>query len=162
MRQTSYNYSIPLGVPGGIYDLSGKEIVTRLLDDGVQASPGLGLVNGKQPGMTVAKPISTATVADFEGVFVNGSKNLENDQNGYVVAKGSDALGVMRQGKIWASIVDSATISYGKKVAFITDGDNAGCFTDEDDASEATKVTINATFNGKVDKNNGIAAIELK
>ncbi len=162
MRQTSYNYSIPLGVPGGIFDLSGKEIVTRLLDDGVEASPGSGLVKGKQPGMTVAKPISTASAADFEGVFVNGSKNLENDQNGYVAAKGSDALGIMRQGKIWVSIVDTATISYGTKVAIITDGDNAGCFTDEVDASEATKVTINAKFNGKVDKDNGIAVIELK
>lgn len=162
MRQTSYNYSIPLGVPGGIYDLSGKEIVTRLLDDGVQVSPGLGMVKGKKPGMTVTKPISTASVADFEGVFVNGSKNLENNQNGYVAAKGSDALGIMRQGKIWVSIIDTTTIVYGKNVAIITDGDNAGCFTDESDTTEATKVTINAKFNGKVDKDNGIAVIELK
>ena len=162
MRQTSYNYSIPLGVPGGIYDLSGKDIVTRLLDDGVESSPGLGLVKGNQPGMTVAKPTSTASVADFEGVFVNGSKNLENDQNGYVAAKGYDALGIMRQGKIWVSIIDTPTINYGKNVAIITDGDNAGRFTDEADTSEVTKVTINAKFNGKVDKDNGIAVIELK
>lgn len=162
MRQTNYNYSIPLGVPGGIFDLSDKEIVTRLLDDGVEVSPGSGLVEGKQPGMTVSKPITTTSAADFEGVFVNGSKNLENDQNGYVAAKGSDPLGIMRHGKIWASIVDTATISYGKKVAIITAGDNVGCFTDEADESEATKVTINAKFNGKVDRDNGIAVIELK
>ena len=162
MRQFDYGYAIPSGVPGGIYDLSNKEVVTRLLDDGEETVPGMGLVQGAKPGDTVKSPTGVTTSDDFDGIFVNGSKNLENDRYGNAVAKGANALGIMKHGKIWANIAGTTTVSYGKKVAFITDGDNAGKFTDEANDSEATKVTIDAKFNGKVDKENGIAVIELK
>lgn len=162
MRQLDYGYAIPSGVPGGIFDLSDKEVVTRLLDDDREAVPGVGLVMGKRPGETVTNPTSAATAKDFEGVFVNGSKNLENDRNGLVYAKGADALGIMRKGKIWVLIAETTSPKYGDKVAFITSGENVGKFTNENDAAEADKVTINAQFNSKSDKVNGIAVIELK
>lgn len=162
MRQFDYGYAIPSGLPGGIFDLSNKEVVTRLLDNGTETGPGMGLVKGANLGDTVANPTATTASDDFEGVFVNGSKNLENDRYGNAVVKGADAMGIMRYGKIWVNIAGTATIGYGKKVAFITDGNNAGKFTDEADDSEVTKVTINAQFNGNVDKENGIAVIELK
>ncbi|MGL5433800.1 MAG: structural cement protein Gp24 [Lachnospiraceae bacterium] len=162
MRQTNYGYTIPAGVPGGLFDLSDKKIETRILDDGMVTAPGLGLVKGSRPGETVANPTSAATADTFEGVFVNGSKNLENDQNGVVAAIGANALGLMQHGKIWVQVVDTVTTTYKKKVALITDGDNAGMFTDEDDTAEATKITIEAQFTGKADKASGIAAIELK
>lgn len=161
MRQTDYGYALPRGVAGGIYDLSLKSIVTRLLDAGVQAVPGCGYVVGATPGQTVAAAQSTSTAANFEGVFVHGSKNLENDRNGVVAAAGADAVGIMIHGRIWVAVADTATTDYGKVVALITDGDNVGMFTDSGDASETTKVTLEGKFLGVADEENGIAVIEI-
>lgn len=161
MRQTDYGFALPRGVAGGIYDLSPKSIVTRLLDAGVKAVPGLGYVVGATPGQTVAAVQSASTAANFEGVFVHGSKNLENDRNGVVEAAGADAIGIMKHGRIWVAVAETATTSYGKTVALITDGDNAGMFTDSADAAETTKVTLEGKFIGVADEERSIAVIEI-
>lgn len=161
MRQTDYGYSQPLGIPGGIFDLGNKRIVTRVIDEDVAVKPGMGLVQGETAGETVALPDSAATADLFEGIMVHGSANLEHDMKGVVQADNCQAIGAMQHGRIWASIVETATVAYGGSVALITDGDNAGKFTDADDASEATKVTIDAKFIGKVDADNLIAVVEL-
>ncbi|MCD8364448.1 MAG: hypothetical protein LUC83_01285 [Clostridiales bacterium] len=161
MRQTDYGYNQPLGIPGGIFDLGGKRIVTRTIDEDVAVKPGMGLVQGATAGETVALPDSSATADVFEGILVHGSVNLEHDMDGVVQADNCQAIGAMQHGRIWASIVETATVAYGSSVALITDGDNVGKFTDADDSSEATKVTIDAKFIGKVDTDNLIAVVEL-
>ena len=59
----------------------------------------------------------------------------------------------------------TATTTYGKGVALILTGDNAGKFTDADDADETSKVALtNVVFLGseRTDAENGIAVIEMK
>ena len=92
---------------------------------------------------------------------MHGSKNLENDRNGVVEAAGADAIGIMKHGRIWVAVAETATTSYGKTVALITDGDNAGMFTDSADAAETTKVTLEGKFIGVADEEHSIAVIEI-
>lgn len=163
MSQTNYGFNMALGVPGGIYDLSPHHIVSETLDDGASVNPGMGLVRGATAGETVKLPVTASTAAEFEGVFVNGSKQLEHDTKGNVAAVGADTVGIMKSGRIWALIASTATVAYAGGVALITEGENAGKFTDASDASETKKVALTGvTFTGKIDKDNGIAVIEIK
>ena len=50
MVQRDYGYNQPLGLPGGIFDLSVKDIVTRVTDPGVSVKPGMGMVKGASAG----------------------------------------------------------------------------------------------------------------
>ena len=161
MAQLDYGYNIPAGLPGGIYDLSDKKIVTRRIDENVETKPGLGLVVGTTAGETAAAPTSSSTADDFEGIFVHGSKNMENDMDGVAATGGYESIGIMQKGRIWALIVDTATISYKAGVALIVEGDNAGKFTSTDDTSETTVTLSDAVFTGVSDTENGIAVIEL-
>lgn len=162
MRQMDYGYNQPLGLPGGIYDLSDKTIVTRVTDPGVEAKTGMGFVQGAKAGKTVALPSETSTAAAFEGIFVHGSKNMEHDLDGVVATAGGDAVGVMQKGRIWGLVASTATTTYGVAVALITGGANAGKFTDSADAAETKKVALGAKFTGVADAVNGIAVIELR
>lgn len=162
MRQMDYGFNQPLGIPGGIFDLSRKDIATRTLDAGMSSKPGMGLVIGATAGETVKPPAAGETAAQFEGVFVHGSANLEQDMDGIVAAKGGTALGVMKRGRIWGIIAPTATTTYGKAVALIISGKNVGKFTDSGDAAETPKVTLTgAKFIGKADADNLIAVVEL-
>ena len=165
MRQTDYGYNQPLGIPGGIFDLSGKTIVTRTVDPGTEIKAGMGLVVGATAGETVKKAATGATAATFEGVFVHGSKQMEHQMNGTVSADDGSVIGLMQKGRIWALVASTATTTYGKGVALILAGDHAGMFTSADDSKEASKVALtNVVFLGaeKTDKDNGIAVIELR
>ena len=165
MRQTDYGYNQPLGLPGGIFDLSSKSIVTRTVDPNCYVKAGMGLVVGATAGETVKLPATGATAATFEGVYVHGSKQVEYQMNGTVSTGEGSVVGVMNKGKIWALIASTATTTYGKGVALILTGDNAGKFTDADDADETSKVALtNVVFLGseRTDAENGIAVIEMK
>lgn len=162
MAQRDYSYNMALGVPGGIYDLSPKEILSRSVDDG-DVKPGMGLVKGKAAGENVKLPVAASTAADFEGVFVHGSAQLESDMNGVAAAGGGDMVGIMTSGRIWALIASTATVAYKGAVALITEGKNVGKFTDASDEQETKKVTLTGvTFTGKVDKDHGIAVVEIR
>lgn len=163
MVQRDYGYNQPLGLPGGIYDLSPKKIVTRTTDPNVSVKPGMGLVRGASEGETVKLPV-TGTAADkFEGILVHGSKQLEQTMNGAVATAGSDTVGLMQRGRIWGLIASTATIAYGKGVALILSGENVGRFTDASDESESQKVALpDVIFTGRADKDNEIAVIEMK
>lgn len=162
MVQRDYGYNQPLGLPGGIFDLSAKRIVTRTIDPKVASKPGMGLVAGAAAGETVKLPSSGAAADTFEGVFVHGSKQMEHQMDGTVQTAGGEAVGLMQKGRIWALTAESATITYGKAAALITNGANTGKFTDSGDSKESAKVAIpGAKFLGKADKPNGIAVIEL-
>ena len=80
-----------------------------------------------------------------------------------MAAAGADTVGIMKSGRIWVLIASTATVAYAGGVALITEGGNAGKFTDASDASETKKVTLTGvTFTGKTDEDNGIAVIEIK
>lgn len=163
MAQRDYGYNQPLGVPGGIFDLSPKKILSRVTDEGVSAKPGMGLVRGVTPGETVKLPKTGAKAADFEGVFVHGSKQLEHSMSGTVATEGADTVGIMTAGRIWVLIASTATTDYGTGAALIISGDNAGKFTDASDAGETGKVALTGViFIGIVDADNGIAVAEIK
>ena len=162
MAQRDYGFNMPFGLPGGIYDLSPKMVLTRTLDSGSSVKPGMGLVKGATGGETVKAVESGSTAPDFEGIFVNGSKQLEHGANG-TAAVGADTVGVMMEGHIWGLVVSTAKITYGGAVALITDGDNAGWFTDSTDSAETSKVSLTgATFTGVKDADNKIAVIKLR
>lgn len=165
MRQTDYGYNQPLGIPGGIFDLSSRSIVTRTVDPNCDIKAGMGVVIGATAGETVKTPATGATAATFEGVFVHGSKQMEHQMDGAASTGEGSAIGVMRKGRIWAMVASTATTTYGKAVALILSGDNAGKFTDSGDSKEASKVALtNVVFLGteKSDMENGIAVIELR
>lgn len=163
MAQRDYGYNQPLGVPGGIFDLSPKKILSRVTDEGVTVKPGMGLVRGISAGETVKLPVAGSTVAEFEGVFVHGSKQLENNMSGVVATEGADTVGVMVSGRIWVLVASTATTDYGTGAALILSGDNAGRFTSASDASETKKVALSGvTFIGVADQDNSIAVIDIK
>lgn len=163
MAQRDYGYNQPLGVPGGIFDLSPKKILSRVTDEGVNVKPGMGLVRGVTSGETVKIPGTGTKAAEFEGVFVHGSKQLEHNMSGIVATEGADTVGVMTAGRIWVLAVSTATTTYGTGAALIIGGDNAGKFTDASDADEASKVALDGvTFIGIADTDNGIAVVDIK
>ena len=163
MVQRDYGYNQPLGLPGGIFDLSVKDIVTRVTDPGVSVKPGMGMVKGASAGETVKLPVTGSTAADFEGIFVHGSKQLEHNMAGVVGTEGGDTVGLMKKGRIWALIADTATTTYGRAAALILSGDNVGKLTDTADSEETSKVALTGvTFTGKADTDNGIAVVEMK
>lgn len=161
MAQRDYGFAQPLGIPGGIYDLSDKRIVTRTLDKDVVVKTGMGMIKGTKAGETVTVASAGATKDKFEGVVVHGSVNLEHGMDGTVVASGYDTIGLMQNGSIWAAVAPTATTTYGTNAALILAGEHVGMFTSSDDAKEASKVALDAIFTGKADADNGIAVIRL-
>jgi len=158
--RNDYGYAIPKGIAGGIFDLSLKNIFTYTIDEGNEMVPGMGVVSGITKGETVKLPVSGSIADDFEGVFVHGSKQLENSKDGKVSASDYDAIGVMQKGRIWVIIAPGTTIAAKGKAYLVTDGDNVGTFTDAGNATESDKVGVLATFTGVSDADNNIAVIE--
>ena len=82
---------------------------------------------------------------------------------GVVGTEGGDTVGLMKKGRIWAIIADTATTTYGTAAALILSGDNVGKLTDTADSEETSKVALTGvTFTGKADTDNGIAVVEMK
>lgn len=128
MAQTSYNFKTPCGVAGGLFDLSDSVIDSRLNaeNDGVMLL-GLGVVKGSTDAQ-VKIPTSASVAADFCGVTVNGFTN-ELGMNGSLTLRNLATVGILRKGRIWCRCLASLTVAVGDPVYLVTDGDNAGCFT---------------------------------
>lgn len=127
--QTAYNFYTEKGVAGGLYDLSHHDVNSRRneCEDGVLKF-GMGVVVGTEKGAQVKLPASGATLANFEGITVNGF-STEMDMDGAVALKKEATVGVLTHGKVWARIKAGITPAYGDKVYLITTGENAGLFT---------------------------------
>lgn len=147
--QTSYGYSTPKGIPGGLYDLSTYVIDSRLNEAANGALKfGMGVVQGTAPGVNIALPAAGATAAKFDGIIVNGF-NQQHDLEGKVSLNSNQSVGVLKQGRIYARLADDVEPSYGDAVHLIISGDEAGLFTDTADTSETpTTIAINAKFIG--------------
>lgn len=129
MAQTSYSFKTPVGVAGGLFDLSPYVIDARRNEenDGVLGF-GMGVVKGTNAGVQVLLPDSDTTAADFEGITVNGF-TTENNMSGNVVLANGVTVGVISHGRIWAKVKASLTINYGDAVYLIVSGDNKGKFS---------------------------------
>lgn len=141
--QTSYNYALPKGSAGSIYDLSPYTINTRKVeaDDSVIGF-GIGVVIGTAAGTGIALPTETTTLDKFEGITVNGY-TTEMDMEGNTVVKKNASIGVMEHGKVWGRIKNGLTIAYGDSVHLILSGDDAGKFTNV--SSSSTPKTLQIT-----------------
>lgn len=152
--QTSYNYGIPKGIAGGLYDITGYENNTFVTPGGIPF--GYGVVKGTVPGTDIALPDSESTAADFEGVVQNGFTTMQ-DMKGNAVPEEGQSIGVLKTGKIWSVVGAKAEPGYGKPVYLITDGEEAGRFTTEEDTS--TKILLPAVYIDAAD--NGIAPVRV-
>lgn len=153
--QTSYRYSGPMGVAGGIVDLAPYAIDTFLNEEETGAMKfGVGVVKGTKPGTNIKLPATGATAAQFEGITVN-NRTTEYDLEGNIRVIKSAAVGVMRYGRIFGRLAADVEPTYGDPVYLVITGDDAGCFTTESSGT----VAINARFMSPAD--NGVAMIEL-
>lgn len=156
--QTRYTYSTPIGAAGGIVDLAAHVIDTFLNEEASGVLKfGVGVVQGSKPGTNVALPTSEATAEVFEGIVTN-NRTTEYDLEGNIHVRNGAAVGVMRYGKIYGRVSDGVEPEYGDAVYLITDGDEAGCFTN---AEGVSTVAIKARFLSGVDSTAQIAVIEL-
>ena len=155
--QLSYKFQPPIGIAGSLVDLAPHAINSRT---NAEATPGalkfgMGAVMGDNPGVNVAVPTSTSTLGEFEGVVMTGFTN-EMDMAGAVNIKPLQTVGVLRWGRAWVRVEDGAAIAYGDPVFLITNGNNAGLFTN----IATGNVAVNAMFIGGLGTTS-IAPIEL-
>ncbi len=153
--QTSYGFSFPKGVAGGLYDLSAHEVSTRQGEG--DTTFGVGVVVGTNKGIDVKAPTAASTAADFEGVVVHNSVMAELDMDNKLSIASKRTVGCLHHGKIWVKTGENASPEYKERVFLITAGDEAGLFTTS--ADTATKVALNAHYLGVSDV--GIAVAEF-
>lgn len=155
--QTSYNYTTPKGVAGGLYDLAPYQVESRVNGETKAGALkfGMGVVQGTTPGADVALPTAAATADKFEGLLLTGFTQ-EMDSAGEVTIRPKQTVGVLRYGKAWVRVSKDAAVSYGDKLYLITSGDEAGMFTNE----ASGNLAINGRFVGATDSVS-IAPVEL-
>lgn len=155
--QTTYKFSTPMGVAGGIVDSAPYAIDTFKNEEetGVMLF-GLGVVTGTAAGVQVKKPVAASTAAAFEGIVTN-NRTTEYDLEGKTHIRKGAAMGIMRYGRIYARVADGVTPAYGEAVFMIKSGEQAGYFTN---AAEGN-VAVKGRFLSTVDSTNRVAVVEL-
>ena len=155
--QLNYGYGTPKGIPGGKFDISFDEVVTRSNEEADKKMKfGIAVAVGTNVGKGVKLPTTGITADKIEGVTV-AIATTEQDTDGKVVIKKGATLSIMKKGNIWGRLVNGITPEYGKTAYVALTGDDAGCFT----TSSTGTVDIGAKFGNVVDKDNGIAVIVL-
>lgn len=147
--QTNYEYRIPKGVPGGKFDLSYDNVVSRHNEaaDG-ELQFGMAVQIGNSAGVSVKKVETGATKEKIEGILV-AVANVEQDMSGKAVVKNGASLSVMKKGKIWGRVSGSCEPEYGKEARVVVDGDDAGMFTDKAEAYTAYVKAASETASAK-------------
>lgn len=152
--QTGYNFATPVGIAGGIFDLTDYTIDTRVNEENTGAMGlGVGVFQGTVPGANIKLPSGQESAATFEGFTVNGFTNM-HDLEGVVALKKGQAVGVMRKGRLWVKLATGKTLAYGASAKLVVSGDDKGCVSD-------TGLEIGAVVCSKA-SGNGLVAIELK
>ena len=157
--QTSYNYQLKKGTPGGLYDLSPHLIDSRANGEESKETLkfGMGVVVGATPGADVLVPTAASVEADFEGLVVNGG-GKELDMSGILFIQPRQTIDVLRWGRLWALIVPETEVAYGDPLYLVNDGDNAGMFTNDDGGG--ANLPINGKFIGGLGTDN-VAPVEI-
>jgi hypothetical protein len=158
--QTSYSYSTPKGVAGGLYDISPYAVDSRINGETSEDALlfGMGAVQGDNPGVNVKVPTSADTAAKFEGLVLTGFTN-EMDKHGDVHIAPLQTVGTLVWGRAWARIVPGITPTYGQKLYLVNTGENAGLFTNIPGSSPAN-LAISGRFLGGAGTGD-VALIEL-
>ena len=141
------------GIPGGLYDRSAYEAVTRR--NGAETGKlffGLGVVQGDEPGVNVEIPETGATAEKFEGVVMY-SANVEMDDDGKVLLRTGQVIDVCQSGKLWVQIPEEVEPAYGEAAYLIVTGEDAGKFTND----AGSNVALKAKFIGAAE--NGVAPV---
>lgn len=131
--QTSYGYFVDRGAPGTLYDNAPHEVLSRRSeeDDGA-IKYGVGVVTGTTKGVQVKLPDTDSSLLSFEGVVIDGYTD-EMNKKGEVVIRNDATVGCVRHGNVWVRLADGVEPAYGDAVYLITDGDEAGYFTNDAD-----------------------------
>lgn len=154
--QTSYDYGIQKGIPGGLYDISTYANDTYTNEE-ERLFFGYGVVKGKMPGTTIKLPVEASSAEDFEGMVLNGFTTEQTREGKTVIGK-DQSVGVLKRGRVWGAVSPGAAAAYGKIAYLVTAGKDAGRFTTEEDPV-STKMAVPAKFIGMAD--NGLAPIEI-
>ncbi len=151
--QTTYGFATDRGIAGGIYDMYHYPVDSRFNEEanGVLRF-GVGVIRGSIPGSNVKLPTVDTTSNQFEGVVVNGF-DRQQDLEGRTRIMNNQNVGVMRHGRIWVVLAADAAPAYGDSVHMITEGNDAGCFTN------TGGVALAGRFIGSA--HNGLAPVEL-
>lgn len=159
--QTKYGFSTSIGSAGGIVDLAPYAIDSFLNDeDNGKLKFGIGVVRGAKPGIGIKMPTTDSTAAEFEGITTN-NRTTEYNMDGDLSIRKNASVGVMRYGRIYARVVDGVTVKYGDALYLLTDGDNAGMFTNAASATTPKAVAVKGRFLGAADLSTKVAAVEL-
>lgn len=161
--QTRYGFSSPIGVAGGLVDLTPHAIDTFLNGEETgKMKFGVGVVRGDKPGVNIALPTQDAAAAVFEGITTN-NHTTEYDLEGKLYVRKSAAVGVLRYGKVYGRVTADAEPAYGDPVYLVCGGEEAGCFTNTTGAGGegAATVVVKGRFAGSADASAHIAPIEL-
>lgn len=143
--QTNYNLHMSHGVAGGLYDTSVHTVDTRNNEaNSGKLKFGLGVVEGRAPGKNVTLPTAATTKAKFEGVVINSHAH-EQDYKGEVTLRNNETVGILTKGRIYVRIVQDAEPKYGNSLYLITNGENAGYFTNELETG-VTGIELNGYF----------------
>ncbi len=160
--QTRYGHSTPVGAAGGIVDLAAHVIDTFLNEEETgKMKFGLGVVQGSKPGVNIALPTEEATPAVFEGITTN-NRTTEYDLEGKLSVRQGAAVGVMRYGKIYGRVAEGVEPEYGDSVYLITEGDEAGCFTNEAPAAKSAVQSENDDSNDEGDTAPAVIAVKAR
>lgn len=157
--QLDYGYSMSKGVPGGKYDLSPDEVITRTSEeeDGVLKF-GMAVMVGSTPGTTVKVAGTGATTAKMEGIVLHAA-NTEQDRKGRVVVPNNASVGIMRRGKVWARVAEDVKPVYGDPLYVVVSGDDAGSLSNAA-GTDNVNVKIGGYFIGEAEAE-GIAPVLL-
>lgn len=164
--QTRYGYSSPIGAAGGIVDLAPYAIDAFLNEEDTgKMQFGMGVVTGSKKGTGIKLPVKASTAANFEGVTTN-RRTTEYDVEGDLKLRKAATIGVMRYGRIYVRVAAGVKPGYGDGLYLITEGDEAGCFTNaaastESGSADKATIAIKGRFLGGVDTSAQIAAVEL-
>lgn len=164
--QTRYGYSSPIGAAGGIVDLAPYAIDAFLNEEDTgKMQFGMGVVTGSKKGTGIKLPVKASAAANFEGVTTN-RRTTEYDVEGDLKLRKAATIGVMRYGRIYVRVAAGVKPGYGDSLYLITEGDEAGCFTNaaastESGSNDKATIAIKGRFLGGVDTSAQIAAVEL-
>ena len=161
MKQTTYDFATPNGIPGGLYDLTGYVCDSYCVganDDVLKF--GMGVARGSD-GKAVAVTSETTAI---EGILLNGLIT-EHEMNGDVVVRKGKTVGLIKQGRVWGRLTAAAVAAYGTPVyvviADVGSTSEVGCFTDyAHKTADQTVLAVNAKFIG-AKGTEGAAPIEI-
>ena len=150
--QLSYSYQTPRGIAGSLLDIAPYSIDSRVNgeEDPNVMKFGMGAMQGLTPGVDVLVPTDESTGEQFEGVVLTGFTNQMN-MLGDLRIFHLQTVGILRYGKAWARIADSVEPAYGEPLFLITDGPDAGLFTNDSGGGLA----INGRFVGPAGTGHG-------